>query len=114
MAKAKAKAKDIGLDISPPKEECNNVKCPWHGSLKVRGRTFTGQVVSAKTFHTAIVEWNYYHHHTKYERYERRRSKVVAYNPQCINAHEGDKVTIGECRPISKTKKFVVLEKLVV
>jgi len=114
MAKPKAKTRDIGLDIKAPSEACNNEKCPWHGHLKVRGRIFKGQVVSAKTFNTAIVEWHYYQRSQKYERYERRKSRKVAYNPHCINAHEGDKVTIGECRPLSKTKRFVVLEKLVV
>jgi small subunit ribosomal protein S17 len=33
-----------------------------------------------------------------------------AHNPPCINAKEGDVVKIAECRPLSKTKKFVVIE----
>jgi small subunit ribosomal protein S17 len=46
----------------------------------------------------------------KYERYLNRRSKVKAHNPVEISAKEGDTVIIKECRPISKTKKFVVVE----
>ena len=109
MAKTK---KDIGLDVKPPKDKCENAKCPWHGGLKIRGRMFKGEVVSAKTVNTAIVKWNYYYYIPKYERYERRKTTVTTFNPTCINAREGDTVIIGECRPLSKTKKFAVLEKV--
>ncbi|RLI40477.1 30S ribosomal protein S17, partial [Candidatus Bathyarchaeota archaeon] len=47
-----------------------------------------------------------------FKRYERRRSLIPAHNPPCINAKEGDTVRIAECRPISKTVSFVVVEKL--
>ena len=40
------------------------------------------------------------------------KTKVVAYNPECIHAREGDIVKIMECRPLSKTKSFVVIEIL--
>ncbi|RLF76193.1 30S ribosomal protein S17, partial [Thermococci archaeon] len=45
----------------------------------------------------------------KYERYELRRSRIHAYNPECIDAKAGDKVLIAETRPLSKTKNFVVV-----
>ena len=48
----------------------------------------------------------------KYERYLTKRSKVKAHNPDEMAATEGDKVIIKECRPLSKTKKFVVTEVL--
>jgi len=38
-------------------------------------------------------------------------SRITAHNPPCIGAKTGDKVKIAECRPISKTKSFVVVEK---
>jgi hypothetical protein len=37
---------------------------------------------------------------------------VTAHNPDCIKAKEGDVVVIGECRPLSKTKNFIILAKL--
>jgi len=40
----------------------------------------------------------------------KKRSRVAAHNPVCINAKIGDKVRIAECRPISKTKAFVIIE----
>ena len=45
-------------------------------------------------------------------RYEKRRSKILAHNPPCIDAKKGDKVKIAECRPISKNVSFVVVEKI--
>ena len=46
----------------------------------------------------------------KYQRYEKRRSKVHAHNPPCITAKVGDIVTIAECRRLSKTKSYVVIK----
>ncbi len=103
--------KGTGLDAQKPRESCSSAKCPWHGSLKIRGRIFSGVVTSSKALDTAVVEWNYYHHLHKYERYERRKTSVVAHNPKCISAKAGDAVSIGECRPISKAKRFVIFEK---
>ena len=99
-------------DIKPPKETCNSVKCPFHGKLSVRGRIFRGVVVSDKMTNTVSVEWQRIVKVPKYERYMTKRSRVKAHNPECINAKLGDEVLIGECRPLSKTKKFVVLQVL--
>jgi small subunit ribosomal protein S17 len=108
--KAKEKeVKDIGLGLSQPKEECDDSKCAWHGKLAVRGRVFGGKVKSAKAHNTAIVEWGYHRFVRKYQRYERRKSRVTAYNPPCMKAKEGDQVTIAECKPLSKTKSFVIV-----
>ena len=104
--------KDIGLNAKKPAASCNDRNCPWHGTLKVRGRIFRGRVRSARRTNTAIVEWDYYHYIPKYERYERRRTKISVHSPQCINAKAGDLVRIGECRPLTKTKKFVIIEKV--
>lgn len=46
----------------------------------------------------------------KYKRYERSRSKVHAYLPECIEVKEGEEVVVAECRPLSKTVSFVVVE----
>ncbi len=105
--------RNIGIPIENlPEKECNDRNCPYHGHLKVRGRTFTGKVVSDKMSRGVVVQWNYVKLIPKYRRYERRKSKVVAHNPQCIDARTGDNVKIVECRPISKTKMFVVVEKV--
>ena len=106
------KAKDIGYDVKPPEKECDDKKCPFHGTLPIRGKILEGIIVSDKMFETAIVESNYLHYVPKYERYERRRSKIAVHIPGCIDVKKGDKVKIAECRPLSKTKHFVVIEKM--
>jgi len=96
---------------STPSKECSDPNCPFHGSLSVRGRVLEGTVTSAKMDKTVIVRRDFLHYVTKYKRYERRHSHIPAHNPPCIAASENDLVKIAECRPISKTVSFVVVEK---
>ena len=91
---------------------CLDKNCPIHGNNKVRGRVFEGKVIRAKMAKTLTVEWPRQYYLSKYERFQKRRSRVKAHNPQCISAKEGDMVRIAECRPLSKSKNFVVLEVL--
>jgi small subunit ribosomal protein S17 len=78
--------------------------------LNVRGNKFVGVVTKAKAPKTVTVEWTRYVYIPKYERYEKRRSKVHAHDE--LGVKEGDVVLIGETRKISKTKSFVVLKVL--
>jgi small subunit ribosomal protein S17 len=114
MSSAKRRKLDIGLLAKPPTGSCNDQHCPWHGHLKIRGRVFQGKVLSDKAAATAIVGWDYTHYNFKYERYERRRTRVAAHNPACIAAKVGDVVRVAECRPLSKTKTFVIIEKVMI
>ncbi len=93
-------------------KKCNDKKCPYHGNVKVRGMMFTGKVISAKPTRTVTVERILLEYVPKYERYKRKRSRIHAHNPPCINAKEGDTVLVGETRKLSKTKSFVVLKVL--
>jgi len=102
----------VGMGIESPKEKCSDVNCPFHGKLPARGRTFEGMVVSDKMVRTVTVALERMQYISKYERYERRGSKFHAHNPPCIAAKTGDKVRIMECRRLSKTKAFVVVQKL--
>ena len=108
----KKKVRDIGYDVKPPEKECNDPNCPFHGTLPVRGKILEGKVISDKMGKTVIVERNYLHFVPKYERYERRRSRIAVHNPDCMGIKKGDKVKIAECRPLSKTKHFVVIERM--
>jgi small subunit ribosomal protein S17 len=103
--------RDIGIDVRAPEKACEDPNCPFHGSLPVRGQIIEGEVVSDRAPKTVVVLRSYLKKIAKYERYEKRRSKIHAHNPPCINARVGDKVKIAECRPLSKTKSFVVIEK---
>ena len=92
--------------------QCEDKNCPKHGNLKVRGAVVEGIVVSDKPKNTVIVEKQYLYFIPKYDRYERRKTKINAHKPPCMDIKVGDKVKIGECRKISKTKSFVVIEKV--
>jgi len=104
--------KNIGIKIKLPKKKCNDENCPFHGRLKCRGKVITGTVISTKMQKTVTVEFERQNYIPKYERYEKRRTRIKAHNPECINAKEGDRVKISECRPLSKTKNFVIIESL--
>ena len=106
-----ANIRDTGIDVVPPTSECNDPNCPFHGSLSVRGQTIDGVVATVKMNKTVVVERNYMRYVQKYERYEKRSSRYSAHAPACLGLKVGDRVRIAECRPISKTVSFVVIEK---
>jgi len=104
--------RDIGLEVATPEKECDDPKCPFHGSLPVRGQVFDCTVVSDGMDKTVVVLRKFEKKSAKFERFEKRQSKIHAHNPPCIEAKAGDRVKIAECRPLSKTKSYVVVEVL--
>ena len=102
----------MSLNFKKPKKICDDRNCPFHGELSVRGRVFDGVVVSSKMDKTVVVKREYLHFDPKFVRYARGRGHIPSHNPPCIDAKEGEPVKIAECRPISKTVSFVVVEKL--
>ena len=111
MAEKKQKARNIGLNVKAPDKSCNDNNCPFHGRLPVRGQILNGIVSSTKMQRTVQVEREYMHYIPKYERYEKRTSAYTVHCPPCINTKVGDNVRIAECRPLSKTISFVIVEK---
>lgn len=103
-------ARDIGIDVTPPKKACADPHCPFHGTLPVRGIVVDGRVASTKMEKSVVVEREFLRYVPKYERYEKRTRRFTAHHPPCIELAVGDDVRIMECRPISKTKSFVVIE----
>jgi len=103
---------NIGVEVPQPKEVCEDAHCPFHGELQLRGNIFIGTIVASKMKKTATIEKTWSHYIPKYERYEERRSRLRVHNPLCLDAKVGDKVKVMETRPISKTKRFVIIEKL--
>ncbi|MFB6282059.1 MAG: 30S ribosomal protein S17 [Haloferacaceae archaeon] len=102
----------IGLNVPEPEEACADENCPFHGSLSVRGQTLEGTVASTEMDKTVVVEREYDVRVPKYDRYMKRRSRVPAHAPPCLDLAEGDEVRIAETRPLSKTKSHVVVERL--
>ena len=106
-------AHNIGINVKQPQKKCaKDANCPFHGSLRVRGREHEGTVVSAKMRRSAVVEWERRILLPKYERYEKRLSKITVHAPDCLDVREGDMVRIAETRPLSKTKHGVIIENL--
>lgn len=130
--------KDVGLGFKTPRAAIDgqyiDKKCPWTGLVSIRGRILTGKVVSTKMSRTIIIRREYLHYVPKYNRYERRHSKLpVHVSPafrgefsfaqmqpysasvadiacRSLSVNVGDDVIVGQCRPLSKTVKFNLLK----
>ncbi|KAM2552852.1 hypothetical protein TB2_017184 [Malus domestica] len=106
--------KSVGLGFKTPRDAIEGTyidkKCPFTGNVSIRGRILAGTCHSAKMNKTIIVRRNYLHYIKKYQRYEKRHSNIPAHVSPCFRVKEGDHVTIGQCRPLSKTKRFNVLK----
>jgi small subunit ribosomal protein S17 len=104
--------KNIGIEVKAPEGAAKTYdpKDPFSGSVRLRGRIFTGIVVSDRMQKTATIEWPRRIYNKKYERFQVRRTRVKAHNPESVNAKQGDTVKIAETRPLSKTKNFVIIE----
>jgi small subunit ribosomal protein S11e len=85
-------------------------KCPFTGQISIRGRILSGIVVSTKMHRTVIIRRDYLHYVKKYNRYEKRHKNLAAHVSPCFRIKEGDYVTVGQCRPLSKTVRFNVLK----
>jgi small subunit ribosomal protein S17 len=72
-------------------------------------RTVTGRVISDKMDKTATVLIERKVKHPVYGKYIRRSTKLHVHdeNNAC---REGDLVTIEECRPLSRTKSWKLVE----
>ena len=101
--------KNVGMGFVSPNKSCVDTHCPFHGDIKLHGRIFEGKIIKKNAHKTVNVEWPRIAYLPKFERYSKSRSRIKAHNPECIDAEIGDTVTIAETRPISKTKKFVIV-----
>jgi len=92
-------------------DDCKDRLCPEHGKekLKLRGRSFDGIVI--KKLHGRIaIEFERMLKVPKYERYEKRKTKIYARLPDCMTNEVslGDLVRVTETRPLSKMIHSVV------
>jgi len=86
--------------VTPPKE---------HGPG--RPKTRTGIVVSDKADKTITVRIEDARRHRRYEKIVRSTSTLHAHD-EANDAHEGDRVTVIESRPLSRTKRWRLVEVL--
>jgi small subunit ribosomal protein S17 len=68
-----------------------------------------GRVISDKMEKTIVVAVDYLKPHPLYRKIIRRTSKFHAHDER-NECHMGDTVRIGETRPLSKTKRWEVIE----
>jgi ribosomal protein S17 len=52
---------------------------------------------------TIVIRREYLHFVPKYDRYEKRHKNLAAHVSPAFRVEEGDQVTVGQCRPLSKT-----------
>jgi small subunit ribosomal protein S17 len=78
---------------------------PERGRRKVR----QGVVVSDKMDKTVLVRIDRQMRHPLYKKIVRRSSKLAAHD-EANDAHVGDTVRVMETRPISKSKRWRVIE----
>lgn len=71
--------------------------------------TLTGRVVSNKADKTITVMIERLVKHQTYGKYVRRRTKLLAHDER-NECQQGDLVTIGQCRPLSKRKSWTLLK----
>jgi small subunit ribosomal protein S17 len=75
------------------------------------GKTRMGVVRSNKMDRTVVVSVDRLVPHPVYKKYVRRRNNFKAHDAQNL-CGIGDRVLIKESRPLSKTKRWVVVEIL--
>ncbi len=100
----------IGFEVKVPTKECNDVHCPFHGRLSIRGKLFDGKVTGDKAKQTITLQKEAPVYFSKYKRYARSTNTIHAHVPQCIEVSLGNRVIAAECRPIAKSVSYVVVE----
>merc|ERR1712088_1216068 len=100
---------NVGLGFKTPREAREghyvDKKCPFVGKVSIRGRILTGVITKLKMNKTAVIRRDYLHYVKKYNRFEKRHKNVSVHLSPCFRD-----VTVGECRPLSKTVKFNTLK----
>ena len=102
--------KNIGIKVNEPKKECDDKNCPFHGGLSIRGKLFDGKVTSNKAKQTITLQKESPIYYMKFKRYARSKNTIHAHVPECMDVETGDHVLTAECRPISKSVSYVVVE----
>nr|XP_060623161.1 small ribosomal subunit protein uS17-like [Anolis sagrei ordinatus] len=101
--------KNIGLGFKTPKEAIEGTyidkKCPFTGNVSIRGR-----ILSGKRLLGAKREYVLFHSVALLASLSCPPLKHLCFPSFSRDVQIGDIVTVGECRPLSKTVRFNVLK----
>ena len=107
--------KKIGLGFKTPQTAIDgdyvDHKCPFTSDVSIRGKIFKGVVISNKMQRTIVIRRDYLHFIKKYNRFEKRHKTLTAHCSPAFRLRIGDVVTVGQCRPLSKTIRFNVIRQ---
>ena len=78
-------------------------------SSNVNKRILTGRVVSDRMEKSIVVAISRRTQHPLYKKYITRTKKVKAHD-ESNECRAGDRVRIAECRPLSKNKRWRIVE----
>jgi small subunit ribosomal protein S17 len=105
--RAKLKERRAGTKTEAPEREADHAAEHGPGRPKVR----QGVVISAKPDKTISVRIDVVRRHRRYRKILRTSMTLHAHDER-NDAHEGDTVRIMECRPMSRTKRWRLVEIL--
>lgn len=77
--------------------------------METRKKQFTGKVVSVKTDKSCSVAIDSLKKHGIYGKYQKKVKKYLIHDPE-NTCKVGDKVVFEECAPISKRKKWQLVQ----
>ena len=103
----KVKAKKAEASKAAPPREADHA--PEHGPGRAKVRQ--GVVVSEKGDKTITVAIDMVRRHKRYHKIMRSTVKLYAHDER-NDAHEGDTVRVQECRPMSRSKRWRLVEVL--
>lgn len=103
-------AEETQDNVTPSEESVVEATVNTETAEQPRGQRAqkVGVVSSDKMMKTCVVRVDRLIKHPKYRRYVRRTSKFMAHNE--LGATIGDKVRIVETRPLSKRKRWRIVE----
>jgi small subunit ribosomal protein S17 len=104
--RAKRAAKREGAKAAPAQE-----LAPVHAAVEGKRTVRQGIVVSDKADKTITVRIDFARRHRRYEKIVRSSSTLHAHDEQ-NDAHEGDTVRVIESRPLSKNKRWKLIDVL--
>jgi small subunit ribosomal protein S17 len=105
--RARLKTKRAEHRAAQPAEEPDHA--PEHGPGRAKVRT--GLVVSDKADKTIVVRIDYQRRHKRYRKILRSSTTLHAHDER-NDANAGDTVRVQECRPMSRTKRWRLVDVL--